>query len=99
VSSETEIVRETLEIAEDGRTTIKETIRKAVDIVDKKAFCQIENYGKDKIVITILSRWQPTRRGPGKETTKILTAPIREGRVQGAYTESNRGPGKDVVKK
>jgi len=68
--SETEIVRETLEISEDGRTTIKENLRKVLDIDGKKAFCQIENYGKDKIVITILNRWVPIKRGPGKDVVK-----------------------------
>jgi bifunctional DNA-binding transcriptional regulator/antitoxin component of YhaV-PrlF toxin-antitoxin module len=65
-----ETVRETATIQPDGRTTIPDAIRKAVNIYEQKAFCQVENYGKDKILLTILSRWTPTKRGPGKDVVK-----------------------------
>jgi bifunctional DNA-binding transcriptional regulator/antitoxin component of YhaV-PrlF toxin-antitoxin module len=72
MSEQTETIRDTLEIGEDGRLTIKEPIRKALNIQDQKAFCEIETIGKDKIVIVILRRWSPTHRGPGKDVVKKL---------------------------
>jgi bifunctional DNA-binding transcriptional regulator/antitoxin component of YhaV-PrlF toxin-antitoxin module len=55
----TEQVRETVTIQADGRMTIPDIIRKAVDIYEQKAFCEVSVYGKDKILLTIMSRWKP----------------------------------------
>jgi hypothetical protein len=66
---EPEIVRDTLEIGTDGRLTVQEPIRKVVGIFGMKAYCQIENYGKNKILITILNRWKPTD-GPGRDVVR-----------------------------
>lgn len=67
--SETETVRDTVTIQTDGRMTIPDEVRKAVKIYGQKAFCQAENYGPDKILLTIMSRWTPNPRtkGPGKD--------------------------------
>jgi len=65
--SETETVRDTVTIQLDGRVTIPDEVRKAVNIYGQKGFCNIENYGKDKILLTVLSRWKPTNRTPGKD--------------------------------
>lgn len=67
---ETSIIRETSELGVNGRITIPDKVREAVDVKGKKAYCQIENYGKDKVLITILNRWQPSHRGPGKDVVK-----------------------------
>lgn len=47
----------TQEIPEDGRMTMAEEIRKKVGVYDKVAFCEAQNIGKDKILVTILHRW------------------------------------------
>jgi len=64
-----EVVRDTVTIQADGRMTIPDGVRKAVNIQGQKAFCQAENYGKDKILLTIMSVWEPpkTKRNPGKD--------------------------------
>lgn len=49
----------------DGRTTLPNAICKEADINGKRAFCQIEMYGKDKMLLTILSRWSPNLRRRG----------------------------------
>lgn len=68
---EEEKVRETVTIQADGRMTIPDIVRKATNIYGQKAFCQIENYGKDKILLTILNRWEPPKtKGPGKDMVK-----------------------------
>jgi len=64
-----EVVRDTLEISKTGRCSFCPAIRKITDIQGKKAFCQVENYGKDKILITILQRWTPTDT-PGRDVVK-----------------------------
>lgn len=68
--SETKTVRDTVTLQADGRMTIPDEVRKAVNVYGQKAFLQVENYGKDKILITVLSRWSPTNRGPGKDVVK-----------------------------
>jgi len=71
MSDEAETVRETSELGEDGRNTMPESIRKARDIMGKKAYLQWETYGKDKILLTILSRWRPSKsKQPGKDVSK-----------------------------
>jgi len=67
--SKVEVVRDTVTIQADGRMTIPDVVRKAVNIQGQKAFCQAENYGKDKILLTIMNRWTPNPRtkGPGKD--------------------------------
>jgi len=67
--TESEIVRDTVTIQADGRMTIPDGVRKAVNIQGQKAFCQAENYGKDKILLTIMNRWTPNphTKGPGKD--------------------------------
>jgi len=62
-----ETLRETATIQPDGRTTIPDGIRKALNIYNQKAFIEIETYGKDKAVIRIMSRWTPNKRGLGKD--------------------------------
>lgn len=62
----TETVRETCEIGTDGRNTIPNAVQRAVNIKGKKAYCQVENYGENKILFTILSRWEPNKRIKGK---------------------------------
>lgn len=62
-----ETVRDTVTIQLDGRITIPDEVRKAINIYGHKAFCQIENYGENKILLTVLSRWTPTHRTPGKD--------------------------------
>lgn len=54
----------------DGRTTIPDAIRKAVNIEGLKAICEVENYGENKILLTILTRFKPTKRNPGKDVVK-----------------------------
>jgi bifunctional DNA-binding transcriptional regulator/antitoxin component of YhaV-PrlF toxin-antitoxin module len=66
----TEQVRETVTVQADGRMTIPDLIRKAVDVYGKKAFCEATVYGKDKILLTVLSRWQPNKRAPGRDVIK-----------------------------
>jgi len=53
--------RDVVTVQADGRMTITDAIRKATGIDGKKSFCQLEVYGKnkDKILITILNRWDP----------------------------------------
>jgi len=56
-----EVVRETITVQADGRMTIPDKIRKALNINQQKAFCEIETYGKDKAVIRVMSRWAPNK--------------------------------------
>jgi len=63
------VVRETSELSEDGRNTMPESIRKARDVMGKKAYLQWETYGKDKILITILTKWSP-QKTPGRDVMK-----------------------------
>lgn len=60
------MARKTCEVGADARMTIPEAVARGADIKHKKAFCQAENYGKDKILLTILSRWEPDKRIKGK---------------------------------
>ncbi len=62
----TEKIRETCEGGADGRITIPAKIQHAVNIKGQKFYCQAENYGKDKILLTIMSRWAPDKRIKGK---------------------------------
>jgi bifunctional DNA-binding transcriptional regulator/antitoxin component of YhaV-PrlF toxin-antitoxin module len=55
----TEQVRETVTIQADGRMTIPDIIRKAVNIYEQKAFCEVSVYGEDKILLIVISRWKP----------------------------------------
>lgn len=64
-----ETVRETLEIDKSGRNTIPDSIREVTDLQGKKAYCQVENYGNNKILITILQRWTPNDT-PGRDVIK-----------------------------
>jgi hypothetical protein len=41
----------------DGRITLPWAIRKKANVINRKAFCQVENSGKDKILITVLHRY------------------------------------------
>lgn len=66
--NEEETVRAVLTVLEDGRLTIPRSVRKIVGIDERKAFCQVENYGKDKILLTILNRWQPPEANRGIRT-------------------------------
>ena len=52
-----EVVRETITVQADGRTTIPDKIRKALNINQQKAFCEIETLSKDKAVIRVMTRW------------------------------------------
>jgi bifunctional DNA-binding transcriptional regulator/antitoxin component of YhaV-PrlF toxin-antitoxin module len=54
-----EPIRETLTLQPDGRLVVPDAIRQALNVKGLKAFCQIEVYGKDKALITILTRWEP----------------------------------------
>jgi len=62
-------VRDTITVQADGRTTIPDSVRAARGIKGKKAFCQVETFGKDKILLTIMSTWTPNpkRKGPGRD--------------------------------
>jgi len=57
-------------IQADGRLCIPDSILNTLDIMDKKAFVDIEIYGKDKIVVTIIGKWTPSKRSPGKDVVK-----------------------------
>jgi bifunctional DNA-binding transcriptional regulator/antitoxin component of YhaV-PrlF toxin-antitoxin module len=64
-------VREIVTVQADGRMTIPDVIRKAVDIHEQKAFCEVSVYGKDKILLTIMSRWKPPiSKKPVRDVTK-----------------------------
>jgi bifunctional DNA-binding transcriptional regulator/antitoxin component of YhaV-PrlF toxin-antitoxin module len=65
MAEQVEVARETAEINARGRTTIPKCVRKAIGLLDKKAWCQFENYGKDKIVITIMNRYEPPQANKG----------------------------------
>jgi bifunctional DNA-binding transcriptional regulator/antitoxin component of YhaV-PrlF toxin-antitoxin module len=54
-----ETVRDTITVQADGRTTIPNSVRVAVGIDKQKAFCQVENFGKDKFLVTVLTKWMP----------------------------------------
>lgn len=62
----TETVRETCEGGADGRMTIPDAVQRAVNIKGKKVYYQVENYGENKILLTILNRWEPDKRIKGK---------------------------------
>jgi len=68
--SKTETIRETCEMELAGRIVIPYTLRQALNLLNVKAYCQVENYGEDKILITILRRWVPSKKGPGKDVVK-----------------------------
>ena len=68
--SEGEVARATMTLGADGRLTIPDEVRKKTDIYNKKAFCTVENYGQNKILITIESRWTPGHGGPGRDYQK-----------------------------
>jgi bifunctional DNA-binding transcriptional regulator/antitoxin component of YhaV-PrlF toxin-antitoxin module len=69
--SEQETVREVMTLGADGRMTIPDKVRRITDLINKKAFCTVENYGRDKILIIIESRWTPSARtGPGRDFIK-----------------------------
>lgn len=55
----TEKVRQTITLQKDGRSTVTGDIRKAVKIDGKKAFCKVTEYGKDKVLLTVLHRCDP----------------------------------------
>jgi len=57
-------------ISENGRLTVPEVVRRALDIHNRVAFCEIETYGTDKAVLRIMSRWSPNRRTPGRDVVK-----------------------------
>jgi len=65
-----EVIRETITVQADGRTTIPEKIREHLQIKGLKAFCEVQIYGKDKALIRVMSCWAPTKRGPGKDVVK-----------------------------
>jgi len=65
-----ETVRETIIVQADGRTTIPDIIRGHLKIKGQKAFCDITTFGPNKALITVMSRWTPTPRGPGKDVVK-----------------------------
>lgn len=79
--TETETVRDTVTVQADGRMTIPGDVRKAVGIYGQKAFCQAENYGADKILLTIMNRWTPpkNKRNPGKDIITKESEVIRHG--------------------
>jgi hypothetical protein len=60
-----EVERDTVEIQADGRTTIPVSVRKVVDLMGKKAWCQVENYGKDKVLLTIMNRFEAPKANKG----------------------------------
>jgi hypothetical protein len=64
-----ETVRDTITVQADGRTTIPDSVRVAIGIDKQKAFCQVETYGKDKFLVTVLTKWMPNpqRKGPGRD--------------------------------
>jgi len=66
----TETIRKTVTIQPEGRMVIPDEIREILNIKNQKAFCQIEVYGKDKALITILTRWNPDHRNPGQDRVK-----------------------------
>jgi len=71
--NETEHVRDTIEIAPDGRNTIPESIRIKLELVGLKVYAEIETYGPNKFLVTILNKWKPPDpkwTGPGKGTVK-----------------------------
>ena len=70
--SEEETVRETMTLGADGRMTVPDKVRKKTDVYNKKAFCTVENYGPNKILITIESRWIPGHSGPGRDVVEKL---------------------------
>lgn len=58
-------------IQTDGRVTIPDKVRKALKLEGMKAFCAVENYGEDKILLTVLSRWEPNKNeGSEKKGSK-----------------------------
>jgi bifunctional DNA-binding transcriptional regulator/antitoxin component of YhaV-PrlF toxin-antitoxin module len=64
-----EPVRGTMTVQADGRTTIPDSVREARGLKGKKAFFEVETFGKDKILLTIMSTWtpDPKRKGPGRD--------------------------------
>lgn len=67
----TETVRETATVQADGRVTIPDAIRKAVNIYQAKAFVQAEAYGKNKILLTVLTKWEPPKtKSPYRDVAK-----------------------------
>jgi hypothetical protein len=65
-----EHIRETAQLQPDGRVCIPNKILKALGAVDQKAFLECETYSKDKILITILSKWTPPKKGTSPEREK-----------------------------
>ncbi len=71
---------ETLEIGPDGRLTLPVSSRETIGLIDKnekdkkkklkKAFCQAEDLGPDKILFTVLTRWTPNKRNPFQDRLK-----------------------------
>lgn len=55
----TERVHQTMTLQKDGRSTVTGDIRKAVNIEGKKAYCKVQEFGKDKVLLTILHRCDP----------------------------------------
>lgn len=79
-----EPARDTVEIQADGRTTIPVSVRKEIDLMGKKAWCQVENYGKDKVLLTILNRFEPPKANKGIRARIKPTVPpaVLDGKTQ-----------------
>jgi hypothetical protein len=63
-----ERVIENILMDEEGRMTLKLRNRRASGCEGKRAVMQAENYGKDKIVLTILSRYDSPKANKGIRT-------------------------------
>lgn len=68
----TEQIRETAQMQADGRICIPRDILKALDVLNKKAWCECETYGKDKILITVLSKWMPPEKNSSPTRDRLV---------------------------